>query len=1344
MAVSYQKRAHALFATVKSEGAILPMDLLQRISNPQNAQLAGLTPDDYNLPAIPLHEAISRDWSVLLGLWRRFRNERHGWTEYQRTEKTRTRWLLPLFGVLGYTSLKGQATIMVGERSYTISHTQERIPVHLVSYTTSLDHSVTGNRGERQSSPHSLVQELLNHSPEHLWGIVTNGLILRLLRNTKSLTRQAYVEFNLEEMFEHEAYADFTLFWLLCHQSRIKGERPADCWLEKWSQEAHATGTRALEDLRRHVEMAISELGSGFIAHPANSQLRQKLNDGRLSAMDYYNQLLRMIYRWLILFVAEDRDILFHPDALPAAKQLYHDYYSTARLRALADRTLGTRHSDLYYGLQLIMRALSLEEGCSELGLPALNGKLFAPDTVSDLNDCQLANYALLATMRHLGYIESGRVRRIIDYKNLASEELGSVYESLLEQHPIFHTETGAFELGIAAGNVRKTSGSYYTPHSLVSCLLDTALDPVLDEAVNKPTAAEAEAAILNLKVCDPACGSGHFLVAAAHRIAKRLAAIRTGDEEPPPEAHRHALREAVSRCVYGVDINPMAVELCKVSLWMESIEPGKPLSFLDSHIQCGNSLLGTTPMLLNAGIPDEAFEPIEGDDRKVCTEFRKLNREQRKGQLTLFREDQEQQITRQRQILLAKQANSINGINDNNVGGVHLKDQEFKAMRAGDPYRDSQLAANAWCAAFVWKKTSEMRPAITHEEFWDIYHNPSSLALWRTTEIERLAEQYQFFHWHIAFPDVFVLPDKGEEAENPQVGWSGGFDVILANPSWDQTELKEQEWFATQNPEIAAAVGAERKVKIGILAKTNPERYAAFTNAKRQQDGWSHLIRNSERYPLCGRGRTNTYAIFAECMRTILNSQGRVGGIVPTGIATDDTTKHFFNDVMRAQALANLYSFENEEFIFPDAHHATKFCLLTLVGSYKKQKAADLVFFARQTRDLEEENRQFSLSDHDVRLLNPNTRTCPIFRSKRDMLITKAIYERVPVLIKEEPEEENPWGITCRQGFFNMTSDSHLFRTREQLEVEGWQLDGNVFLRNGEVYLPLYEGKMISYFDHRFGTYEGQTEAQANQGKLPELTEKQHLDPDYMSLPYYWVHEAEMPEIARDGRKALLAFRKTARSTDLRTGIFSVIPVVSCNDKTPLIFLPLQKHLEMSYLIAGFSAFVFDYAIRQKLGGTDIGQFIFKQLPVLPPDTYVASCPWAFSITLGSWIAPRVLELTYTAWDLADFARDCGYDGPPFRWEEERRFLLRCELDAAYFRLYGIAREDVDYIMDTFRVWREKEERLYGEYRTKRVILAMYDEMQQAMESSLTYQTWLEPGPADPAVAHQDRGIDG
>ena len=853
-----QRRQQTIFSTVHSEGAMLPMDLLQRIAQ-GDATLNGLTPDAYHLSGEKLNEAINRAWNRVLSAWTAFKTAREKLPASDTvTTITRERWLLPLFSELGYGRLLTARSIEVGGKSYPVSHGWQHTPIHLVSFKLDLDHFTRaagsgGTTTPTRSSPHSLVQELLNRSERHMWGVVSNGLQLRILRDNVSLTRQAYVEFDLEAMMNGEVYADFVLLWLLCHQSRVEAERSEECWLERWSRAAHEQGTRALEQLRAGVEKAITALGSGFLAHPANAALREQLRAGELGAQDYYRQLLRLVYRLLVLFVAEDREILFYPEADPEACERYTRYYSTARLRRLAEQRTGTRHSDLSYALRLVMEKLGHDQGCPELGLPALDSFLFSREAIANLADCEIANHDLLDAIRALAFTADNRTRRAVDYKNLGSEEFGSVYESLLELHPVLHVEAARFELVTAGGNERKTTGSYYTPTSLINCLLDSALDPVLDEACAKP---DPEEAILNLKICDPACGSGHFLIAAAHRVAKRLAFIRTGTEEPP-EARRKALRDVVGRCIYGVDINPMAVELCKVNLWLEAIEPGKPFTFLDQHIQCGNSLLGTIPALLVQGIPDNAFEPIEGDDRKICSEYKKKNRQQREGQRTLF---DEQGMPWERLGDLATGMMQLEEMGDDTVEAVRHKQEYYNQLVKSSEYLFGRLWADAWCAAFVWKKNNEFAYPITEEVFRNIEKNPRHIATWMREEIDRLAKQYQFFHWHLAFPDVFHVPTNGEQSENAEAGWSGGFDVVLGNPPY--------------------IFGENQVQKMKIFFQTT------FHLAKGQYD---------------------TYWLFIEQGLQLMSHKGRCGLVVPdTLLARDEAQKA--RELLLQQGLEYLY----------------------------------------------------------------------------------------------------------------------------------------------------------------------------------------------------------------------------------------------------------------------------------------------------------------------------------------------------------------------------------------------------------------------------------------------------
>ncbi len=523
------------FQTIRTEGAILPPDVLRLIAA---QSVDGVTPESYHLPpSIKPNESISRSWNVLRAYWKAFQEARQlmSSTEETGTSVTNDRWMLPLFQELGYGRLVTSKAPVIDGRVYPVERFYNQAPIHLIGCRLPLDRRTKGARGAATSSPHSMVQEYLNRSEESLWGIVSNGLQLRLLRDNVSLSRQAFVEFDLEAMMDGEVYPDFALLWFVCHQSRLEAPNQKECWLEKWSGLARDQGTRVLESLRKGVQDAIEALGQGFIGHPKNDGLRQKLRDGQLTRQDYYRQLLRIVYRFLFLFVAEDRGLLHSVEAAEDARLLYDVYYSSARLRVLAQKIRGSKHHDLWSTFSLVCDALARNDGCPELGLSGLGSFLWRRSSTPDLvgpaakgaepvsEPVHLANDDLLSAVRALSYVQQDRVLRSVDYRNLGSEELGSVYESLLELHPVISIEARAFSLSVVGGNERKTSGSYYTPDFLVQCLLDSALEPVVAERIQGKKQDEAEKAILNLNVCDPACGSGHFLIAAAHRLARHL-----------------------------------------------------------------------------------------------------------------------------------------------------------------------------------------------------------------------------------------------------------------------------------------------------------------------------------------------------------------------------------------------------------------------------------------------------------------------------------------------------------------------------------------------------------------------------------------------------------------------------------------------------------------------------------------------------------------------------------------------------------------------------------------------------------------------------------------------------
>ncbi|MFJ7624928.1 Eco57I restriction-modification methylase domain-containing protein [Streptomyces sp. NPDC097595] len=1012
--------------------------------------------------------------------------------------------------------------------------------------------------------------------------------------------------------------------------------------------------SRTPDRLRKGVRAALTTLGTGFLRHPANTALRANADAAAL-----HTALLRLVFRLLFLFVTEDRDALLPPATTARARARYATHFSTARLRARARGS--EEHGELYAALRAVLDALGDPDGDPGLGLPGLGGIFTATEADAPLHGLALSDDDLLTAVRQLSEVPDPGTRRArpVDFGRLDAEELGSVHEALLQLVPRIDAADGAFALVGLPGNARKTSGSYYTPAALVECLLDAALDPVLDAAVARGEAAGAadpgEAAareLLALTVCDPACGSGHFLVAAARRIARRVAAVRGGTTE----LFRDALREVVAHCVHGVDLDPMAVELARMALWLEAPEPGRPLTFLDARVKHGNALIGAAPDLVRHGIPDAAFTPLAGDDRAHARALKKRNRAERNA----------------------------------------------SCARPVVPARE---AADAWCAAFLWRRTADAAPAVTDAVLRDL---PGAD---RATheEIARLRDRYGFFHWYLEFPEVFG-PDGG-----------GGFDCVLGNPPWERIKLQEQEFFAQHDAEIAVAKTAATRKRLIAALKEDPDRAAlhtAFEAAKRTAERTSHFLRDGGRYPLTGRGDINTYAVFAEAGRALTGPRGRMGMIVPTGIATDATTRFYFKDLIDGGALAALYDFENAAPVFPDVHRSFKFSILSLTGSALREPAARFAFFLRDPAELVDESRVFALTPEEITLLNPNTGTCPVFRTRRDAEITLGVYARLPVLIKEGAPDGNPWGVAFGT-MFHMANDSHRFRTREELTATGWQPAGNHYVNGDRVMLPLYEAKMVDAYNHRAADVVKSATAVKRQNQPAYLTADSWARASRLAVPGNWVDRAETPPGTPPGR---LAFLRISSPTNQRTMISAILPPAAIGDS--VFLLHTRNSTDSAALVAHFNSFVFDYVTRQKAAGLNLNFFYVRQLPVLPPETVHRHT---------DFLTPRVLELTCTAHDMGPFAADLGDTGGPFRWNESRRHQIRAELDAFFFHLYGIGRADTAYILDTFPIVRRKDEARYGGYRTKELILTAYDRMAASrIAAGGTYTSPLSPPPGD------------
>jgi len=1333
------------FSAIRIEGGLLAADFLGRVAR---FDATGQAEADYDIPkGLKLRDEIGRYWKIALNLWQDFQAGRQR-TDHDAHSFTSKDFLEPFCRhVLGFTDIQAVGQVTLAERIFPIGYqaVAGQVPLVFAAHSLGLEQSdARFGDGHRRRSPFLLAQEYLNAEDQYLWAIVSNGLKLRILRDNPSLTRPAYIEVDLESIFNEERYPDFTAFWLLAHASRFGGHQadrsrnPADCHLERWRNTSQESGIRARERLRDGVGEALRALGSGFISHPKNTALREQLDSGALSAQAYYEQLLRLIYRFIFLATLEDRQdelrstpLVFAPDADEAAQERYLGGYSLNRLREhAAKRRHHDRYSDLWQGLGIAFAGLA--KGQPALGLPALGG-LFMAEQCPHLDGAQLENRYLLQAVFGLCFFREGAVLTRVNYRDMGSEELGSVYESLLELVPVVSVSAGVRKFGFVGdeeaastkGNARKLSGSYYTPDSLVQELIKSALEPVIAQTL-QANLQQPVKALLGLTVCDPACGSGHFLLAAARRIAEEVARLNASEGNPLQSDYRHALREVVAHCIYGVDKNPMAVELARTALWLEAYTPDRPLTFLDHHLRCGDALLGVLdPAILEKGIPSVAFNALSGDDKAVVKALKKANSDALKS-------IEKSKASAHHMLSLdfenAAETHSLEALPDDTLDAIAAKRAAFAQVETHAAQSRARIAADLFVAAFVLPKTPDNQSLVpTSQDLWLVMNGGAPRP--GVQEVSSQAAHFaQAFHWHLVFPQIF---SSGQGNKN-------GFDLLLGNPPWERIKLQEEEFFATRSPLVAESQHKSERgqrielLKQGMLLHTlypeieaaqgllppnlaEQQLYAEFLTARRIAEASSLYAHDSGRYPLTGVGDVNTYALFAETFAQLMSEQGRAGFIVPTGIATDDSTKAYFEDISQHGKLASLLAFENEEFIFPAIHHSTRFCILTL-GQVEK---AEFVFFARKSSQVHDPRRRFTLTPAEFYLINPNTRTCPVFRSQADSDLTKKIYRRVPVLIDEgKGKVGNPWGITFGI-MYHMSNDSHLFFSDPAPEL-----------------LPLYEGKMCDFYDHRSASYESRGNDRGFR-VLPPTTLDKHSDASYRVAPFYWVSESEAV-----GRlpsywsfKWLPVFKTVTSSSSVRTFLTSLLPLSGVGNSMNLV-LPaaINGGAKIAAMVGNFAALTLDYVARQKIGGVNTNYFHVKQLPVLPPEYYTSSDL--------DFIVPRVLELTYTAHDIAPFARDLGYDGAPFEWNPDRRALLRAELDAYYAKLYGLTRDELRYVLDpadvmgddypseTFRVLKNSEIREFGEYRTARLVLREFDRMALADVAHEPYLSLLIPPP--------------
>ncbi|MGQ3044732.1 MAG: Eco57I restriction-modification methylase domain-containing protein [Brevundimonas aurantiaca] len=1192
------------------------------------------------------------------------------------------------------------------------------------------------------------------------WGILTNGLRWRLYWAGSRSISEEFLEIDLGrvlgldgvDLFSDEEARDH---WLRVFAVMFGREAFLPTGIDQKTFHERARSEAAFYEERVAASLAqvvFDQVFPSLARALAESTPEASLDDVRDAA-------LILLYRLLFLLYAEDRDLL------PVNDERYNDYaLRPIRLNVGERVTNGDAFSSTAAKVWGHISDLSriVDKGDASVGIPPYNGGLFSTSGTTLLSSARIPDSVMAPALDALSFERSTGQRRYINYRDLSVQQLGSIYERLLEFEIVREGLVGEAGHLIVRPNLfaRKNSGSYYTPDELVGLILDETLEPLIeerrdafraalaassdndDEGVRRRALKDADAAeaILSLRVCDPAMGSGHFLVSLVDTLADHVLdaiaeAAALGEDvgyvSPLAEKiddiratilknakaagwaideaqldDRHIVRRMVlKRCVYGVDKNPMAVELAKVALWLHTFTVGAPLSFIDHHLHAGDSLFGLwvrdaidkarafgAPLLYDEALKNAQRQALAMKTIEMATDA-EIAEAHRSAAMWI---DVEAQVGPLDSFVSFMHALDWLNLNRSEKGLIRLwLDGQF-----GDA-----LAIARGRAVPERRRSKEE----DFEAFTDIWLRARDL----------IAEE-RFLNWQIAFPGVWDRWD--DEARH------GGFDAVVGNPPWDRIKLQQVEWFAARRPEIALAQRASDRTKmVAALKKADDPLYADFEKAEQRAVDTARVARKSGQYPLLSGGDTNLNSLFVERAHALVKPRGMVGLLIPSGIASDQSSAAFFRRMSGDKQVHCVIDFFNRRtdgsLFFPDVYYRFKFCAYVAGGPGRTFDSASYGFFIRELAEIDDPERVFPIAVDEIRKINPNSGTAPIFRSRRDKEITSGIYSRLPVLVDRTSSQGKAIWPARYVRMLDMANDSGRFRTRQELEgdEQAWPIEQNHFQSASGEWVPLYEGKMVQAFDHRAADI---VLAEANvfrSGQGADLTEDDHRDPSRQPAPRYWVRVVETGWDATTDW--CLSIKDVTSVTNARTTISAVIPKVGAGHTLPVLF-QVKDAVSPSYVdwaplvLANLNAVALDYLARQKVHGNHLAWYLLEQLPVVPPATY--DCAFGAK-TARDIVREAVLELSYTAHDLAPFARDLGHvdeDGevlPPFDWDEDRRLILRAKLDALYFILYGVydpadptrSRDDIRYIYSTFPIVEREETVKWGRYRSRDLALA-------------------------------------
>ena len=1311
-----------------------------------------------------------------------------GWTDYLPQQSASGGEDIPDLLLFGSAEAKARASGAQGS-----AYLEAVAVAELKRFHRPLDTRGTGG-GPRASSPHAQILRYLATADsvtdgQLRWGVLTNGGVWRLYDQKTRPRATAFYEADLEALLNADDEDGLRAFHLLFRRAAfVRRPGAAATFLET-----------ALAEGRRYEERVAQSL-AGVVFDRVFPRLLQALADATDQPMPQIREAaLIFLYRLLFVLYAEDRGLL------PVNDAAYDDYGLRKRVRddvaarKARNDTFSSAASSYYDHLSTLFRLI--DRGDSSIGLPPYNGGLFAADAAALLNQIRLPDDVVAEVVYDLSHTQTDGQPSYVNYRDMSVQQLGSIYERLLEQEPVrgpdgqVHIRPNPY--------ARKDSGSFYTPQDLVDLIVDQTLKPLVDERLaafearagelrgdRRPRAdrraelarLDPAQAVLDLKVLDPAMGSGHFLVSAVDFLTDyiadlieyapavpdwldqddayhsplldRVAAIRADILQRAAESgwvvHEAQLtdqaiirRLVLKRCIYGVDKNPLTVELAKVSLWLHSFTVGAPLSFLDHHLRRGDSLIGLRVADANAElrrlhVPMFVASALQGVE----------NAAQGMRQIEQLSDADVAEVHQSESLFKAVESATadLRGFLDT-LGGLRWLTAGMKVRQraqfespltetlAANPTQAFSLLTQGHATPVIPASTtpsgvgaaSQTRPSsaqtsppahpVRGEPVLSPAEGPARSPSEGRVEpppafthllhqAKSIAREEAFLHWEAAFPGVW----RRWQDATPE----GGFDAVIGNPPWDRIKLQEVEWFATRDPELARApTAAARREGIRRLRDLDDPLAHAFDQAKARADRLGQVVRASGHYALLGGGDINLYSLFVERSLRLVKPGGLVGLLTPSGIYADKTAARFFKSVSTTGRVAGIYDFENRRLgtdlppFFADIDSRFKFCALIVGGADRKFAETNCGFFLPDTQTIADPDRAFTLTPDDFARVNPNTGTAPIFRTRRDADLTRRIYQDHPVLVDRSGDQVcKAWPIQhLRQ--FDVTNDSHLFRTAAQLEADGfYPVQANRWKRGKELYLPLYEGKMANSFDHRTASVVLNPHNLMRPGQPQESTLEELMDPSFMPRPAFWVPAEHVSDTFPEEMGWTLVYRRITAPTNARTTVATILPWCGVSYTIPMLRSRGRQlsALDATCLQSVLASICFDYVSRQKLQGTSMSLTSLEQLPVIAPKTYDRRFG---DHTAADLVRDHVLRLTYTAHDMAPFARDLGHHGPPFPWNEEDRRHLRARLDACYFHLYGLNRNDAAYILSTFPIIQRHDQAAFNRYRTKALILA-------------------------------------